>query len=76
MNAAAPNVVHAMDATHLVRTVNAAAVDDITNVATVHDLFSAPAPQAQRFRQIIGTQLMLLYLTGKKIFARDDPGRR
>ena len=66
VNAAPPNVVHALDATHLVRTVNAAVAEGITSVATVHDLFSAPAPQVKRFRQIIGTQMMLLYLVGIK----------
>jgi Autographiviridae RNA polymerase len=70
-NAAAPNVVHALDACHLVRTVNAAAAEGITSVATVHDSFAALAPQAQRFRQIIGVQLMLLYLSGKETVPSD-----
>jgi DNA-directed RNA polymerase, mitochondrial len=49
-NSVAPNFVHALDAAHLMRTVNAAVSDGITSIATVHDSFgftvpSRPLPQ-------------------------------
>jgi DNA-directed RNA polymerase len=61
MNAAAPNFVHSLDAAHLIRAVNAATSDGITDFATVHDSFACLAPQAKRFNQIIRKELALMY---------------
>jgi len=61
MNAAAPNFVHALDASHLIRVVNAAASEGITSIAVVHDSFGCLAPQAREFHRIIRTQFAELY---------------
>jgi len=61
LNSAAPNFVHSLDAAHLIRTVNAAVSEDITEIITVHDSFACLAPQAKRFSQLIRIQLGLLY---------------
>jgi Autographiviridae RNA polymerase len=61
LDAAAPNLVHSLDASHLIRTVNSAVRDDIANSLTVHDSFACLAPQAVRFNQIIRLALSLMY---------------
>jgi DNA-directed RNA polymerase, mitochondrial len=58
---AAANFTHALDASHLIRVVNATANEGITSIAVVHDSFGCLAPQALRFRGIITTQFALLY---------------
>jgi DNA-directed RNA polymerase len=59
---AAPNFVHSMDASHLVRVVNDAVERGITNIAAVHDSFACLAPQAFELRWRIGEELSMLYL--------------
>jgi DNA-directed RNA polymerase len=61
VNHAPPNVIHSLDATHLVLSVNAAVKEGIVDVAVVHDCFAALAPQVQRFQQIIRSELALMY---------------
>jgi DNA-directed RNA polymerase len=61
LNAAAANYVHSLDASHLVKIVNAANAEGINNILTVHDSFSCLATQATRFNQIIREQLVLMY---------------
>jgi hypothetical protein len=61
VDASAPNFVHSFDASHLVRTVNAATDEGITDIVTVHDSFACLAPHAKRFGKIIRTQLALIY---------------
>jgi len=61
MNAAAPNLVHALDASHLTRVVNAAASGGITSIAVVHDSFGCLAPQARELHRIIRMQFAELY---------------
>jgi DNA-directed RNA polymerase len=61
MNGAAPNFVHALDASHLIRVVNAAARDGITSVAVVHDSFGCLASHARELHWIIRKELALLY---------------
>jgi DNA-directed RNA polymerase, mitochondrial len=60
-NGVAPNFVHALDASHLALTVNAAVQEGITNLAVVHDSFGCLAPQAGRFRNIIREQFVAMY---------------
>jgi DNA-directed RNA polymerase len=60
-NAVAPNFVHACDASHLLRTVNACVAEGITSIATVHDSFGCHAPHARRFNQIIREQFVAMY---------------
>jgi DNA-directed RNA polymerase len=61
LDGAVPNVVHALDASHLIRVVNAAASDGITSVAVVHDSFGCLAPHARALYWIIREELALLY---------------
>jgi DNA-directed RNA polymerase len=60
-NDAPANFVHNMDAAHLVLAVNAAVDEGITDIAVIHDCYAAPAPQVQRFQQIIRVQMALMY---------------
>jgi DNA-directed RNA polymerase len=60
-NSAAPNFVHSLDASHLIRVINAAAGEGITNIAVVHDSFGCLAPQAFELHQIIREQMARLY---------------
>jgi DNA-directed RNA polymerase len=60
-NGVAPNFVHACDAAHLMRTVNAAVAEGITSIATVHDSFGCLPSRAARFRKIILEQFVRMY---------------
>ena len=60
MDGAAPNYVHALDAAHLVRSVNAAAAEDI-DVVCIHDCFAVLAPDVVRFGKIARAQMSMLY---------------
>ena len=60
-NSAPANFVHSFDAAHLVRVVNAATEEDISEIVCVHDSFACLATQAVRFNKIIRTQLAMLY---------------
>jgi DNA-directed RNA polymerase len=62
-NGVAPNFVHALDAAHLMLVANAAKLEGITSMATVHDSFGCLASQATRFNQIIREQFALMYET-------------
>jgi len=74
MNAAAPNLVHALDASHLIRVVNAAASEGITSIAVVHDSFGSLAPQARELHRIIRTQFAELYSQDVLADLRDAAG--
>ena len=54
------NFVHSMDATHLAKTMLAAAAEGI-DMLTVHDCFACTAPNARRMREIITCELAALY---------------
>jgi hypothetical protein len=58
---APPNFVHSLDAAHLIKVVNAAVSEGITDLLTVHDCFYCLAPQAARLHSIIMEQLDDLY---------------
>jgi DNA-directed RNA polymerase len=60
-NGVAPNFVHALDAAHLLLVANAAALQNINSIATVHDSFGCLAPQATKFNKIIREQFALMY---------------
>jgi DNA-directed RNA polymerase len=60
-NSAPANFIHSLDAAHLVRVVNAANDEDISEIVCVHDSFACLATQAVRFNRIIRTQLAMLY---------------
>jgi DNA-directed RNA polymerase, mitochondrial len=62
-NGVAPNCVHACDAAHLMRTVNAAVAEGITSITTVHDSFGCLPSRAGRFRKIILEQFVRMYET-------------
>jgi DNA-directed RNA polymerase, mitochondrial len=60
-NGVAPNFVHACDAAHSMRTVNAAVAEGITSIATVHDSFGCLPSRAERFRKIILEEFVRMY---------------
>jgi hypothetical protein len=60
INSAVANVTHSMDASHLVRSVNAASADGI-QALTIHDCFGSLAPDVMRFAQIRRTELAHMY---------------
>jgi DNA-directed RNA polymerase len=73
---ASPNFVHSLDAAHLVKVVNAAAGEGITNLLTVHDSFNCLAPQAARLHEIILEELAKMYRDYrplKELGDRNDP---
>jgi DNA-dependent RNA polymerase len=59
--AAAPNLVHSLDAAHLIKVINAAVSEEITDLLTVHDCFYCLAPRANRLHTIILGELANLY---------------
>ncbi|WP_162987231.1 DNA-directed RNA polymerase [Sphingomonas paeninsulae] len=60
-SAIAPNVIHSMDAAHLMLTVIAAKREGITNIALIHDSFGTHAGDTQRFSQIIREAFVEMY---------------
>ena len=68
MNSAAPNFIHAIDAAHLVQTVNTAAqffkIDDIL---TVHDCYACHAADADDLHQAIRKSLGAIHFIGKPL---------
>jgi DNA-directed RNA polymerase, mitochondrial len=60
-NAVVANVVHALDASHLLRTVNACAAAGINDLVTVHDSFGCLAPQADQFARIVRDEFVRMY---------------
>jgi Autographiviridae RNA polymerase len=60
-NGVAPNFVHALDASHLMRTVNACVAEGITSIASVHDSYACLAPDASRFNEIIRAEFVRMY---------------
>jgi DNA-directed RNA polymerase, mitochondrial len=61
LDAAAPNFVHALDASHLIRVVIAAVRAGIISLAVVHDSFGCLAPQVTRLHTIIREEMAKLY---------------
>jgi DNA-directed RNA polymerase len=61
LDSAAPNFVHALDASHLINVVNTAVSEKITSIATVHDSFACLAPQATELQKIIRTEMAKMY---------------
>jgi len=60
-NSVVPNFVHALDASHLIRTVNAAVAEGITSIAAVHDSYACLACDASRFNDIIRLEFVRMY---------------
>lgn len=56
-----PNLVHSMDAAHLLLTVVASVNEGITDIATVHDSFGCLPSRATRFNQIIREVFLRMY---------------
>jgi DNA-directed RNA polymerase len=61
LNAAAPNYVHSLDASHGARVVNAAAREGIASIALIHDCFASPAPLVERLHQLVRREFYLLH---------------
>ena len=65
MNSAAPNVIHATDATHLVYTVNLAAeIFKINDILTVHDCYACHAAIADNLHNAIRKSLNMVHFMG------------
>ncbi len=66
IRSAPANFVHSMDASHLVRVVNAATdpIEDINDILVVHDSFAAHAPHAVRLNQLIRREMGMMYMAG------------
>jgi DNA-directed RNA polymerase len=60
-DSAAANLVHALDAAHLARTVNACGPARIISIGAIHDSFACLAPQAYGFHQIIRQEFLRMY---------------
>jgi DNA-directed RNA polymerase len=60
-NGIAPNFVHALDASHLMMTVNALKEKGITNVALVHDSFGVHCAFADSLGSVLREQFVRLY---------------
>jgi DNA-directed RNA polymerase len=61
VNGVSPNFVHACDAAHLLRTVNAAVAEGVHSIATVHDSFGCLPSRAARFRRLIREEFVRMY---------------
>ena len=60
-SACAPNVIHSMDASHLLLTVLKAVEEGITDVLLIHDSFATNAAQTGRFFAIIREAMVEMY---------------
>ena len=60
-SACAPNVIHSMDASHLLLTVLKAVEEGITDVLLIHDSFATNAAQTGRFFSIIREAMVEMY---------------
>ena len=61
VNGSAPNVIHSLDAAHLVRTVNAAVSEGIVDYAVIHDSYGTHAANTRRLGEIIRRQFVEMY---------------
>lgn len=62
-NAAAPNFIHSLDASHLMKSVNAALDAGITDFMLIHDSFATHAIDTETFSRIIREQFVEMYET-------------
>jgi DNA-directed RNA polymerase len=78
MNSAAPNFIHAMDAAHLILTVNLAAeVFKIKDILTVHDCYACHAAIADNLHNAIRKSLVWIHFTGMpplEVLRRENVG--
>lgn len=60
-SAAAPNFVHSMDASHLIKAINAFKRDGITSIAVIHDSFGTHACDTEALRLALLMSFIALY---------------
>nr|CDQ33424.1 T3/T7-like RNA polymerase [Virgibacillus halodenitrificans] len=60
-SSAAPNFVHSMDASHLIRSVNGFAEAGIGSIAVIHDSFGTHAGRADTLRAVLRREFVELY---------------
>ena len=60
-NGASPNFVHSCDASHLVKTVNAAHSEGMRDFACIHDDFGTHACSTEDFHRVIREQFVGMY---------------
>lgn len=63
-NATAPNFVHSLDASHLVRSLARAAKEGLRSLAAVHDAFATSPNKTDKLRRILGEEFAWLYTSG------------
>jgi DNA-directed RNA polymerase len=61
LNAASPNFIHLLDATHLMLTVLGANEEGISDILPVHDSYSCLASRATRFGKVIRARMAMLH---------------
>jgi len=61
VNGVAPNVVHALDAAHLLRTVNACRAAGIDDILAIHDCYACLTPKAEQFNAIMREEFVRMY---------------
>lgn len=61
-SASAPNFVHSMDASHLVKAVNAFKAEGINSIAVIHDSFGTHASQVDTLRTCLRNTFVDMYL--------------
>jgi DNA-directed RNA polymerase, mitochondrial len=61
MDGIVPNVVHSLDAAHLLRTVNVCVAAGIKDILVIHDCFACLAPKAEEFNAIIRREFVRMY---------------
>lgn len=61
VNSCAPNFVHSMDASHLVKAVNAFHVSGISSIAVIHDSFGTHAGNTESLRKVLSGSMVDMY---------------
>jgi DNA-directed RNA polymerase len=61
-NCAAPNYVHSMDASHLIKSVNGFHAAGIDSIAVIHDSFGTHAGNTDALRAVLSREFVELYL--------------
>jgi DNA-directed RNA polymerase len=60
-DAAAANFIHALDASHLVLTVNECVRVNMPDILAIHDSYSCLAPRAEQLNNIVREQFVAMY---------------
>lgn len=61
VNSCAPNFVHSMDASHLIKAVNSFAAAGISSIAVIHDSFGTHAGNTDKLRNLLRASMVDMY---------------